>query len=62
MGSYSAFGFVGKVLMFTLRFPFYFFTRKVSKAGEGEIFKFYSSIKEIQFIIRHGVFRVQEIR
>ena len=48
--------------MFTLRFPYYFYFGKVSKAGEGEIFKFYSSIKEIQFIIRHGVFRVQEIR
>ena len=48
--------------MFTLQFPYYFYFGKVSKAGEGEIFKFYSSIEEIQFIIRHGVFRVQEIR
>ena len=56
------FEFVDRVHFHTLHLPCNYCRRNVIHAGEGEIFKFYTSKKEIQFIICHGVFRVQEIR
>ena len=62
MGSYSEVEFVERGPSFTLRFHWMYCWHNIIYAGKEEIDKFYTSKKGIQFIIRHRVFWIREIK